>query len=82
MSAHDAAMTRMAQREISRRFLDNTRLDVKVSHGVVRIQGSVGRLRGYEVNLKHELDVINRILRSRPGIRDVIIDVLFMDDVL
>lgn len=75
MPSGDAHLTRQVQREISRRYIDTTRLDVKALHGVVYLRGSVTRLRGHDVDLKKELEVINRVLRGKQGIRDVIIDV-------
>lgn len=75
MPAEDALMTRMVQREIGRRCIDATRLDVKAFHGVVYIRGQIRHLRGHDVDLQVELETIGRILRQRPGIRDVIIDV-------
>lgn len=75
MPAEDAQMTRMVQREVSRRYIDASRLDVKAIHGVVYLRGFVCRLRGHDVDLDHELQVISRVLRSKPGIRDVIIEV-------
>lgn len=79
MPAEDASMTRLVQREISRRYIDATRLDVKAVHGVVYLRGSIRKLRGHDVDLKKELEVINRVLRSKPGIRDVIMDVDIRD---
>lgn len=75
MPAEDARMTRLVQREIGRRYIDASRLDVKAVHGVVYLRGSIRRLRGHEVDLDHELQVINRVLRGKPGVRDVVIDV-------
>ncbi len=75
MPAEDARMTRLVQREIGRRYIDASRLDIKAVHGVVYLRGSIRRLRGHEVDLDHELEVINRVLRGKPGIRDVVIDV-------
>lgn len=75
MPAEDAMLTRMVQREIGRRYIDATRLDVKAFHGIVYLRGQIKGLRGHNVDLKAELEVINRILRGRPGIREVIIDV-------
>ena len=77
MPAEDAMMTRMVQREIGRRYIDASRLDVKAFHGIVYLRGQVRHLRGHDVDLKAELDLINRILRGRPGIREVIIDVQY-----
>lgn len=79
MPAEDAQTTRLVQREITRRYIDITRLDVKAMHGVVYLRGSIAKLRGHNVDLRHELEIINRVLRGKPGIRDVIIDVSTRD---
>ncbi len=75
MSSSNAMMTRMVRREIGRRFIDSSRLDVKVVHGTVYLRGQISRLRGHDLDLDVELDTICRILRQRQGIRDVIVDV-------
>ena len=75
MPVGDAETTRMIKREISRRFINAAGLDVKSMHGVVYLRGYIEGLRGHDIDLKHELEVIHRILRTKPGIRDVIIDV-------
>jgi len=75
MPAEDAHMTRLVQREIGRRYIDSSRLDVKAIRGVVYLRGSIKKLRGHDVDLAHELEVIHRVLRGKPGIRDVIIEV-------
>ncbi|MCX6377202.1 MAG: hypothetical protein NTU88_14425 [Armatimonadetes bacterium] len=79
MPAEDAQTTRLVQREIGRRYIDITRLDVKAIHGVVYLRGSIAKLRGHNVDLRHELEIINRVLRGKPGIRDVVIDVSTRD---
>ena len=77
MPAEDSSMTRLVQREVSRRYIDATRLDVKAIHGVIYLRGSIARIRGHDVDLKKELEIIHRVLRGKTGIRDVIIDVTF-----
>lgn len=77
MPAEDSSMTRLVQREVSRRYIDSTRLDVKAIHGVIYLRGSIAKLRGHDVDLRKELEVIHRVLRGKSGIRDVIIDVTF-----
>ena len=77
MPAEDSSMTRLVQREVSRRYIDATRLDVKAIHGVIYLRGSIARIRGHDVDLKKELEIIHRVLRGKSGIRDVIIDVTF-----
>ena len=75
MPVEDAQMARMVHREISRRYIDSSKLDVKAIHGVVYLRGTIARLRGHDVDLRRELDVIDRVLRSKPGIRDVVMEV-------
>ncbi len=70
-------MTRMAQREVSRRPIDTSRLDIRCTRGVVHMRGMVTAIHGHDVDLKHEMDVIARVLKGRPGIRDVVIEVEF-----
>ena len=77
MPAEDSSMTRLVQREVSRRYIDTTRLDVKAIHGVIYLRGSIARIRGHDVDLRKELEIIHRVLRGKSGIRDVIIDVTF-----
>lgn len=72
MPAEDAEMTRMVRREISRRYVDCTNVEIKVMHGVVYLRGYLKELRGYDNDMSKELEVILRILRQKPGIRDVI----------
>jgi hypothetical protein len=73
----DAEMTRQIRREISRRYVDSTNLDVRVMHGVVYLRGWLETLKGHQdqIDLKDELHVIQRILLAKPGIRDVILEV-------
>ena len=77
MPVEDAEMTRMVRREISRRYIDSSNLDIRVMHGVVYLRGWVERLRAnaVQVDLKEEVELIHRILIQRPGIRDVVVEV-------
>lgn len=77
MPAEDVQMTRLVQREIGRRYIDSRQLDVRVIHGVVYIRGTVRKIRGHDVSLEAEMEIIRRVLRSKPGIRDVIMDVTY-----
>jgi len=69
----DIEMTRMARREIARRYVDSSQIDVRVMHGVVYMRGPIRLLRSHpEVDLSEEISIIERILRRLPGIRDVV----------
>lgn len=76
MGAGDAESTRMVQRELNRRYIDSSRMDVRVIHGVVYMRGTMGRLRTHpEIDLEREADIIRKILRQKPGIREIIWEV-------
>ncbi|MDM7461851.1 MAG: BON domain-containing protein [bacterium] len=77
MALADVETRRMVLREISKRHIDSSRLDVQVFHGVVYLRGTVSGMRGHDIDIKAEMEVIRRILRQRPGIRDVVLDVIY-----
>lgn len=77
MGSVDAETRRMVLREISKRHLDTSRLDVQVFHGVVYLRGTVSGMRGHELDVKAEVEIVRRILRQRPGIRDVVVDLIY-----
>lgn|GEM_PF-1506450 len=74
----DAEDTRMVQREIGRRHIDTSLLDVRVMHGVVYLRGVVRKVRGYDIDLQKEMEIIRTLLRQKAGIREVVTDVRFM----
>jgi hypothetical protein len=76
MGAGDAEQTRMVQRELNRRCIDWSRIDVRVIHGVVYMRGMMDRLRTHpEVDLERESDILRKILRQKPGIREIVWEV-------
>ena len=72
MSVENAAQTRMVQREVSKRNIDISLMDIHVNHGVVYLRGTVRQMRGYDIDLEREVQLICHILRARPGIREII----------
>lgn len=72
MPAEDAEMTRMVRREISRRYVDTTYVDIRVMHGVCYLRGHIKPLKGHDNDLTEEHEIILRIIRQRPGIREVV----------
>jgi len=76
MAVEDARQTRAIQHELCRRSVDLSQVDVRVIHGVVYMRGIMTRLRSHpEIDLDHEADVIRKIIRRHPGIRDVVWEV-------
>lgn len=73
----DSAMTREVLRDIAKRPVDVSGLDVHVTHGVVYLRGRMEKLRGYyeDTNLEEELHIIVRTLRQKSGISDVCCEV-------
>lgn len=77
MSLVDSAMTRDVLRDISKRPIDISGLEVHVMHGVVHLGGRLEKLRGYfgDVDIHEELGMILKLLRQKPGIREVVCEV-------
>ena len=73
MSVVDSAMTREVLRDITKRPVDVSNLDVHVTHGVIYLRGRIEKLRGYheDLDLDNEIHLILKLLRQKPGIRDI-----------
>jgi len=72
-------MTREIMRDISKHPVDISDLEVSVVHGIVYLQGTLARLKGYyeDLDLHEELNMIVKLLRQKRGIRDVCCEVDF-----
>lgn len=47
-------------------------------HGTLTIRGSMAAIPGYQVpDLKHEVEHVARILRQKPDVHEVILDVRY-----
>jgi hypothetical protein len=74
----DVEATKIVRREFNKRQIDTSLTDIRVSHGVVYIRGSIRPMRNAPyADVRHEVDIIARALRTRPEIRDVVIDAIF-----
>lgn len=69
----DVELTKLVRREFNRRHLDTTLTDIRVSHGIVYIRGTLKGMRGGG-DPKHEIEIISRSLRTRQEVRDVVVD--------
>ena len=55
-----------------------THADVRVSHGVVYVRGTVKAIRGSSViDVRSEMEIIARILRTKPEVKDVVLDCMY-----
>lgn len=69
----------MARREFNKRPIDLTRADIRVSHGVVYVRGQLSLMRGAEGSLRELVEQCSKALRTRPEIRDVVIDAILRE---
>ncbi|MCB0826256.1 MAG: hypothetical protein KDC26_08705 [Armatimonadetes bacterium] len=73
-NAADVAANKMARQEFSKRNLDTTRADIRVTHGVCYVRGAVGTIKGGPSDVRAEVETIAKVLRTRQGIKDVVLD--------
>lgn len=71
---NDVAATKLLRQEFSKRGLDTTRADLRVTHGVAYIRGSIGTIKGGPQDVRAEIELITKVLRTRPQIKDVVVD--------
>ncbi len=72
MSVEDARMANEIRHEVVKRSMDSSSLDVRVHHGVVYLSGEVREIRGQPNNLRKEMEILHKVMRSHAGIRDVV----------
>lgn len=71
---NDVSATKAVRQEFSKRGLDTTRADLRVTHGIAYIRGSIGTIKGGPQDVRAELETIAKVLRTRQNIKDVIVD--------
>ena len=62
----------LVRREMARRPLDCSMVEVYVSHGVVYLRGTIRAMRGHDIDVPHEIAILQTVLKQRAGIRDVV----------
>jgi len=63
---------RLVQREITKRWVDSSRVEIKVVSGVAYLSGEIRAVRGQVGDLESEIETIEKLTRMVPGIRDVV----------
>ena len=76
MASDQKQMQLMVRRELARRPIDCSLVDIYVSHGVVYLRGTLRGIRGHDIDLQQELTTLMTILKQRQGIREVINELL------
>ena len=75
----DMEGAKIVRKELARRPIDTSLLMITVSHGVVRIGGQVRAMRGHEMDIRSEMELIAKMLRQRQGIRDVVLECIMRE---
>lgn len=76
MSVEAKDLVKRVRGQIARRYVDSSMINISIVGGSVYLTGVLHKLRtAQEVDLKSEMEQISKILRTIPGVRDVIWDV-------
>jgi hypothetical protein len=78
MASDTKQLQLLVRREMARRQMDCSMVEITASHGVIYLRGTVRQVRGQAVDLKQELTHLCTVLKQRAGIRDVIPEVQIM----
>ena len=74
MPLEDVEMVRAVRREMARRCLDTGETQVTAIRGVIHLTGRVRPLKGHENEFEEEINTLHRVLKQRPGVRDVLFE--------
>jgi hypothetical protein len=76
MAGENAAMTKIVRAKISRRNIDSSQLNIRCSHGIIYLIGVIRTTRAEpNLDLNREKEHISTVLRSVPGVREIVWDV-------
>jgi hypothetical protein len=74
----DVAATKFARQELGKRGFDVGQCDVRVQHSTLHITGSIRTSPDAKfTDIKGELERVCQILRQKPGIKDVSLNVSY-----
>jgi len=77
-SEEDIRGTKAARAEFAKRGVDVSLADLRVMHGTLHIRGTVKAYRGSPItDIRAEMEIIARVLRQKPEIRDVILECIY-----
>lgn len=71
----DTILAKTIMSELTRRRINTSGVRVSVSMGIVRVEGTIRRIRGDNRDLSAELERAKDIIKRKPGVRDVIVNV-------
>ncbi|MBS1706411.1 MAG: hypothetical protein JST40_11080 [Armatimonadetes bacterium] len=73
----DVEAVKLMRREFNKRHIDVSLCDLRVHHGIASIRGTVKPVPGAPDDLVEEMGHVVHILRNRPEIRDIAVDVVY-----
>ena len=77
MSADNKEMQKKVRGQIARRYVDASLVNVNCVGGTVHLTGVLRSLRTHNtINLKDEMENISKLLRTLPGVREIVWDVV------
>jgi hypothetical protein len=69
---------RIARAEFARRGIDVSRADLYVMHGILYMRGQIKSMpNATYTDLGYEMGLVQKVLRQRPEIRDLVMDVTY-----
>lgn len=75
----DVHALKSVRTEFSKRGIDTSRADIRVSHGICHIRGWLSKMPHATFDdLEEEVHHLLKVIRSRPDIRDVALEVISM----
>ncbi|MEO7454263.1 MAG: hypothetical protein ABIV13_05820 [Fimbriimonadales bacterium] len=75
----DMEAAKTVRKEFARRPIDTSLMMVTTAHGVVRLGGQVKAMRGHQMDIRSEMALIAKVLKQKPGIRDVVLDCIMRE---
>lgn len=70
----NSEMVRTVRREMSRHTADFSEVQITSFHGTVHLHGRVRSMRGHEGSMEESANNFLKALRSRAGVKDVIVE--------
>ena len=74
MQVADVETIRTVRHELNRHQIDVSLVNVSAHSGVVHLVGTVRPMRGHEAVFEHEIHSLQKCLRYRPGVREVVFE--------
>lgn len=73
-TVEDIRARKKIRSEFSKRMIDITNMDLQVIHNVAYIRGVIRPIKGGATDLRSELEMIARIIKSAGLVKDVVLD--------